>query len=196
MRALRRREGVAPRALEFAILTASRTGEVLGARWSEIKDGLWTIPAGRMKPGKPHVVPLSDRAQISCYSIPRESDWVFIGSRTGRPLERHAMRDTLKAMGVATPCTASVLASEIGRPSSTAYPREVCEMALAHAIPNKVEKAYRRGDLLEKRARLMADWARYCDTPALGRRCRAAAERGPCLDRERTSIFWRWKSTE
>jgi integrase len=166
---LRNREGVAPRALEFAILTACRTNEVLGARWSEIQSGSWSIPSDRMKAGKPHVVPLCDTAQALLNNLPRErSDWIFIGARTGRPLERHAMRDTLKAMGVAATVHGFRSSFADWAAEQTSYPREVCEMALAHSIPNKVEAAYRRGDLLEKRARLMDDWARYCDIPAAG----------------------------
>jgi integrase len=168
MQTLRRREGVAPRALEFTILTACRTKEVLGARWSEVKDGLWTIPSERMKAGRAHIVPLSDRVHDLLDDLPRESDWVFIGSRTGRPLERHAMRDTLKAMGVAATVHGFRSSFRDWAAEQTAYPREVCEMALAHSIPNKVEASYRRGDLLEKRARLMADWSHYCAMPAAG----------------------------
>ena len=118
-----------------------------------------------MKAGKAHVVPLCVRIHDLLDDLPRESDQVFIGSRTGRPLERHAMRDTLKAMGVAATVHGFRSSFRDWAAEQTAYPREVCEMALAHAIPGKVEKAYRRGDLLEKRARLMADWARYCTLP-------------------------------
>ena len=169
MEALRRREGVAPRALEFTILTACRTNEVLGARWAEVQDGLWTIPPTRMKAGKAHIVPLCDRVHDLLDELPRESDWVFIGSRTSRSFERHAMRDTLKAMGVAATVHGFRSSFRDWASEQTAYPREVCEMALAHAIPGKVEKAYRRGDLLEKRARLMADWSRFCASPVAER---------------------------
>jgi integrase len=167
---LRRREGEAPRALEFTILTACRTNEVLRVRWPEIKDGLWTIPAERMKAGKEHVVPLCDTVQDLLDNLPQEnSDCVFIGSRTGRPLERHAMRDTLKAMGVAATVHGFRSSFRDWAAEQTAYPREVCEMALAHSIPNKVEAAYRRGDLLEKRRRLMQDWAAFCASPVAER---------------------------
>ena len=165
IRQLRSREGVAPRALEFAILTACRTNEVLGARWSEIQDGSWSIPSSRMKAGKPHVVPLCDTAQALLDDLPQErSDWVFIGTRTGRPLERHAMRDTLKAIGVAATVHGFRSSFADWAAEQTSYPREVCEMALAHSIPNKVEAAYRRGDLLEKRRRLMEEWSSYCSS--------------------------------
>jgi integrase len=100
---LRKREGVAPKALEFAILTATRTGEVLGAVWSEIDidAGVWTIPGARTKTGNPHRVPLSRRAVEILEALPREGELVFIGARAGRPLNRHTMRETLEAMGVA-----------------------------------------------------------------------------------------------
>ena len=170
MQALRRRAGVASRALEFTILTACRTNEVLGARWSEISGGLWTVPPERMKAGKAHVVPLCVASQDILDNLPQEtSEWVFVGARPGRPLERHAMRDTLKAMGVAATVHGFRSTFRDWASEQTAYPREVCEMALAHAIPGKAEKAYRRGGLLEKRARLMADWSRYCASPVAKR---------------------------
>jgi integrase len=162
MHRLRDREGVAPRALEFTILSSCRTSEVLGAEWTEIKDGLWTIPAQRMKTDKSHVVPLCDRVHELLDGLPRESQWIFVGARPGRPLERHAMLDTLKAMGVAATVHGFRSSFRDWAAEQTAYPREVCEMALAHSIPNKVEASYRRGDLLEKRRRLMEEWARYC----------------------------------
>jgi integrase len=167
---LRSREGVAPRALEFGILTACRTNEVLGALWSEINGGLWTIPAERMKAGKAHVVPLCNTVQNLLDKLPREtSDWLFIGARTGRPLERHAMRDTLTAMGVAATVHGFRSTFRDWASECTGYPPDVCKMALAHSIPDKVEAAYRRGDLLEKRRRLMEDWAAFCAAPVAER---------------------------
>ena len=97
---LRSREGVAPRALEFAILTACRTGEALGATWSEIHGETWTIPAPRTKTNAAHRIPLSQRATQILAALPREGDFVFIGARTGRPLNRHAMHELLKLMGL------------------------------------------------------------------------------------------------
>src|SRR5262245_41088692 len=170
MSRLRARNTPAARAFEFAILTAARSSEARGARWDEIEGDVWAIPAKRMKEGKAHTVPLSPRAVEIIKAMPRNSDYVFTsidGRRAGRQIGRDAFKDTLKAMAVdATPhgfrSTFSDWAAD-----NTAYPQEVREQALAHAIPNKVEAAYRRGALLEKRRRLMAEWARFCaSTPA------------------------------
>jgi integrase len=164
---LRQQEGIAARALEFAILTAARTGEVIGARWDEINLGeqLWTIPAERMKAGKEHRVPLSpaalaiikQMAAISC------SAFVFPGGREGRPLSNMAFlmllrrlgRDDLTAHGFRS--TFRDWAAE-----RTNFPAEVAEMALAHAVSDKVEAAYRRGDLFQKRRQLAEAWAKFC----------------------------------
>jgi integrase len=163
LRALSEREGVAPRALEFAVLTAVRTGEALGATWQEIDTAgaTWTVPASRTKAGKPHRVPLSRRAVEILEALPREGEFVFIG-RAGRPLNRHAMLEVLKTMGVS--CTVHGFRSTFRDWASerTGYEGAVCEAALGHAIPDLVERAYRRGDLFDKRARLMRDWATFC----------------------------------
>jgi integrase len=170
MRHLRTRNTPAARALEFAILTAARSAEALGARWDEIDGDTWAIPAERMKEGRAHTIPLSSRAVEIINAMPRNSDWVFTsidGRRAGRQIGRDAFKDTLRAMGVidATPhgfrSTFADWAAD-----NTAYPQEVREQALAHAIPNRVEAAYRRGALLEKRRRLMEAWADYCAKPA------------------------------
>jgi len=160
--ALHSREGVAPRALEFAILTACRTGEALGATWPEIDGETWTIPAPRTKTSTAHRVPLSGRAIEILASLPREGDFVFIGARLGRPLNRHAMHELLKLMGL--PFTVHGFRSSFRdwAAECTGYEAAVCEAALAHAIPGAVDRAYRRGDLFEKRRRLMADWAAFC----------------------------------
>ena len=167
---MRAQEGTAARALEFTILTAARTQEVIGARPQEIdaEKGLWTIPAGRMKAGKEHRVPLSPQA-LRLLKSQASSAFVFCGMKEGAPLSNMAMlellrrmeRDDLTVHGFRS--TFRDWAAEC-----TAYPGEVCEMALAHAISDKAEAAYRRGDLFEKRRRLMADWAKYCDTPKGG----------------------------
>jgi integrase len=169
MAALRQREGTAARALEFAILTAARTGEVIGARWDEINldTKTWTVPEGRMKAGKEHRVPLSDRAIELLQSLPREdgNEAVFIGpQRAG--LSNMAMTSVLRRMnrGDVTvhgfrSCFRDWCAER------TNYPSEVAEMALAHTVSDKVEAAYRRGDLLTKRHRLAADWAKFCNSP-------------------------------
>jgi integrase len=170
---LRTREGISARALEFTILTAARTGEVIGARWDEIdlKQRVWVVPAHRIKGGREHRVPLSDAAIALLDALPRErgNEFVFIGRQAGEGLGHVAFGGVLKRMGRTdiTPhgfrSTFRDWASE-----STAYPDVVVEMALAHAVGSQVQRAYRRGDLFEKRRKLMADWARYCSTkPAL-----------------------------
>ncbi|QND60324.1 tyrosine-type recombinase/integrase [Mesorhizobium huakuii] len=166
---LRPMEGVSPKALEFAILTATRTGEVVGARWSEIdtENALWTIPGDRMKAGKEHRVPLSDRALEILESLPREkgNDSVFIGEKGGKPLSNMALLMTLRRMERAD-LTAHGFRSTFRdwAAEQTAYPNELLEMALAHTVSDKTEAAYRRGDMMEKRRRLMADWAAFCST--------------------------------
>jgi integrase len=169
---LRGMEGQSPRALEFLILTLTRTGETVGARWPEInmQEKMWTIPGERMKGGREHRVPLCDRAIQILNELPREGDFVFIGGKIGTHLSDMALLMTLRRMGRADitvhgfRSTFSDWAAE-----TTAYPQDLREMALAHAIDNKVEAAYRRGDQLEKRRRLMDDWAGYCASPSRGR---------------------------
>jgi integrase len=166
---LRARNTPAARALEFAILTAARSAEALGARWDEINGDTWSIPAERMKEGKAHTVPLSPRAIEIINARPRNSDWVFTsidGRRAGKQIGRDAFKDTLRAMGIEA--TAHGFRSTFAdwAADNTGYPQEVREQALAHAIPNKVEAAYRRGALLEKRRRLMEQWALFCGKPA------------------------------
>jgi integrase len=171
LRHLAEHEAVAARALEFAILTAARTGEVIGARWREIdlKGKVWTIQAGRMKAGREHRVPLSDRAiailgAMKPVSTAADIDQqiVFGGGKPGRPLSnmaflmllRRMKRDDLTVHGFRSSfrdwCA-----------ERTNFPSEVAEMALAHAVGDKVEAAYRRGDLFEKRRRLMGAWAEF-----------------------------------
>jgi integrase len=164
--ALRERPATAARALEFAILTAARTGEVLGARWSEIdlRAKVWTVPASRMKSGREHRVPLSDAAIAVLQEMHglRENDHVFPGDRREAlsdmallMLLRRMNRSDLTAHGFRS--TFRDWAAEC-----TNFPNEVVEMALAHAVSDKVEAAYRRGDLFEKRRKVMDAWASYC----------------------------------
>lgn len=167
MAELRQREGVAARALEFAILTAARTGEVIGARWDEIdvEKRVWTVPAERMKARKQQKVPLSDRALEILSDLPRERDnpYVFVSTtKRGAPLSNMAMATVLRRMG-RTDITVHGFRSTFRdwAAERTSYPNHVVEQALAHTIGNRVEAAYRRGDLFQKRARLMADWARF-----------------------------------
>jgi integrase len=164
---LRSQEGIAARALEFLILTATRTGEVIGARWDEVDLGekIWVVPAARMKAGREHRVPLSGSAVAILEEMKkiRESDFVFPGGKRGKPLSNMAMLAVLKRIG------RSDLTNHGFRSSfrdwageRTNFPREVAEMALAHTVGDKVEAAYRRGDLFQKRRQMMDGWARLC----------------------------------
>jgi integrase len=163
---LRKQEGVAARALEFAILTIGRTGEVVGARWSEIdfKGRLWVIPRERMKAGKEHRVPLSRAALAVLEGMQaiRESDFVFPGGRARRPLSNMAFLMLLRRMGRGD-LTAHGFRSTFSDWCSerTNFPAEVRVMALAHTVSDKVEAAYRRGDLFEKRRQLAEAWAKF-----------------------------------
>ncbi|MGP1676196.1 MAG: tyrosine-type recombinase/integrase [Burkholderiales bacterium] len=167
---LRTQQGIAARALEFLILTATRTGEAIGARRSEIDldAAMWTIPAERMKAEKEHRVPLSPRTVAIIRELEKthQGEFVFPGGKQGRPLSNWAMLQVLRRMesGDITihgfRSTFRDWASE-----RTSYPPQVCEMALAHSVGDQVEAAYRRGDLFEKRRRLMLDWAKHCETP-------------------------------
>lgn len=167
MESLRATEGVAARALEFLILTAARTGEVIGAKWAEIDETnrVWTVPPERMKAKKEHRVPLSEQAWTIIQDMKRRAagDYVFPSRVQNKPLSNMAMLAVLKRME-RTDLTAHGFRSTFRDWASeaTPYPHQVQEMALAHTIENKVEAAYRRGDLFEKRTRMMADWAAYC----------------------------------
>lgn len=167
MAALKTQQGAAARALMFTILTAARSGEVRGATWDEIdlKAKLWVIPAQRMKMGKEHRIPLSEPALKLLKSLPAESTYVFPGP-SGNGLSETSLLAVLKRMK-RKDITAHGFRSTFRDwcAESTNFPREVCEHALAHSLPDKVEAAYRRGDLLEKRVQLMEAWARYCETP-------------------------------
>jgi len=169
---LRARNSVPARALEFTVLTAARTGAAIGAKWDEIdfREKIWTVPRTRAgtkmtKKKQDHRVPLSDRTIAILKSLPREGDYIFPGGKEKKPLREAAMDQLLKGMGYG-----SERATVHGFRSSfrdwvaeaTAFPHHVAEMALAHTIGDKVEAAYRRGDLFKKRQQLMAAWARYC----------------------------------
>jgi integrase len=173
MAELRDQEGVAARALEFAILTAARTGEVIGAKWPEINldDRLWTIPAERMKAGKEHRVPLGERAVELLEQMQkiREGEFVFPGGKARRPLSNMAFLMLLRRMGRGD-LTVHGFRSTFSDwvTEKTNFSSEVREMALAHTVGDKVEAAYRRGDLLQKRRDLAAAWARYCCEPPGG----------------------------
>jgi len=168
MAALRGRDAVAARALEFTILTAARTGEVIGATWAEVDldDAVWIVPASRMKAGREHRVPLSEPALAILRTMAerRPGESLFPSAR-GNPLSNMAMTMLLRRMERGD-LTAHGFRSSFRdwAAERTAYASEVVEMALAHTVGNKVEAAYRRGDLFEKRRRLMDDWATFCAT--------------------------------
>jgi integrase len=168
MVALRGDSSVAARALEFLILTASRLGEVLGATWAEINlaDSVWTIPAGRMKAKKEHRVPLSAPvvASLRVMHRIRRGDSVFPGAREGKSLSEVSVGRLIQRMGYSQTIHGFRSTFRDWAAERTNFPRAVAEMALAHAIPSAVEAAYRRGDLLEKRRRLMDAWAQFCST--------------------------------
>ncbi|EAM8613886.1 site-specific integrase [Salmonella enterica] len=166
MKELRERSGVSPRALEFAILTAARSGEIRGAEWSEIdlEGKTWTIPASRMKAAKEHRVPLSESAVALLKALPRFKDnkFVFPATRKGQ-LSDTALLAVLKRMGY-TELTQHGFRSTFRdwAGETTNYPREVIEHALAHQLADKAEAAYQRGTLWPKRVALMDDWSKYC----------------------------------
>jgi len=164
---LRTREGLAARALEFAILCASRSGEVRGAVWSEIEltEALWTIPAQRMKAGIEHRVPLSTAAVKLLETLPRSetSNLVFPGP-SNRPLSDMALTAVMRRMKAdAVPHGfRSTFRDWVG--DCTDHPRDVAEFALAHKLADEVEASYRRSDALDKRRPMMEDWANFCDS--------------------------------
>jgi len=165
---LRERSGIVERALEFLILTASRSGEVLGARWVEIglAERVWTVPAERMKSRREHRVPLCDRALaiLNEMKLYRRNGFVFPSERREN-LGESPMRELLKRLGYKATIHGMRSTFRDWAGEQTNFAREVCEAALAHAIGNKVEQAYRRGDALEKRRRLMEAWADFCSRP-------------------------------
>ena len=152
-------------ALEFVILTACRTSEVLGARWTEVDldTATWTIPGARMKRGKEHRVPLAPRC-IEILSAAKEfgGEYVFPGRKPDVPLSNMAFLMVLRRMGVEATVHGFRSSFRDWTSEETNTPREVAEQALSHAIGNAVEAAYRRGDLLEKREKLMQGWAAFC----------------------------------
>jgi integrase len=173
--ALRARDGVSARAVEFAILTACRSGEVRGARRSEIDidKKIWTIPAERMKAGREHEVPLSDAALALLKSIPESGDILFAGTK-GQPLSDMSLTAVIRRMNgddrpIWTDANGDGITIHGFRSSfrmwaaeTTSYPREVAEHALAHQLPDAVERAYQRGSQFAKRAALMTEWSNYC----------------------------------
>ena len=172
MARLSKEAAVAARALEVCILTAARSGEILGARWSEfdLTQKVWTIPATRMKASREHRVPLSNRAVsiLEALAQIRTCDFVFPSPRGNRPLSHVAMAKVLARLqvaGVTVHGFRSAFRDWAG--NETSVPREVAEAALAHVIGDKAEQAYRRSDALEKRSKLMTAWAKYCGSPKI-----------------------------
>ncbi len=177
MSALRVREGVSARAVEFVILTACRSGEVRGARWAEFDTAgkVWTIPAERMKAKREHQIPLSDAALTLLESMPKDSDVVFAGTK-GQPLSDMSLTAVIRRMngddksvwmdtnGKRVTVHGFRSSFRMWAAETTNYPREVAEHALAHQLPDAVERAYQRGSQFTKRAALMAEWAVYCAT--------------------------------
>jgi integrase len=167
MAALRDLEGISPRALEFTILTATRSGEVRGARWSEIdfETGIWTIPAERMKARVVHRVPLSAQATAILKELAkaRAGEFVFPGTRAASSLSVMALDMVLRRMKAEVTVHGFRSTFRDWAAEETNFSRDVCEMALAHTVSDKVEAAYRRGDLFDKRRKLMEAWAQYCE---------------------------------
>ncbi len=171
---LKQQKGIGARALEFTIYTAGRSGETLGARWSEMDtdNALWTIPASRMKAKKEHAVPLSGPAiaalkQMAAWRPTTDPDeFVFPGARHGHPLSNMSMTEVMRRMQARAVPHGFRSSFRDFAAESTSHPHEVAEAALAHVVKTAVEAAYRRGDLLEKRRGLMNDWAEFCDRPA------------------------------
>jgi integrase len=170
---LREEDGVGARALEFTILTAARTGEAIGARWQEIdlQAAVWTVPGERMKAGREHRVPLSDAAQRALKAVAelrddRAGSWVFPRGKAARPLSNMGMNMVLRHMERADLTVHGFRSTFRDWAAETGQPADIAEAALAHTLGDKVQAAYQRGDLLERRRRLMAAWAELCAKPA------------------------------
>jgi integrase len=166
---LRQRKSTSASALEFAVLTAARTGEVISALWNEIdlkKTKTWTIPANRMKAKAEHRVPLTPRAVEILEGLERKGKYVFGTAVTGKPLSNMALLELLRGMRAGFTVHGFRSAFRDWAAERTNYANHVVEKALAHAVPDKVEAAYRRGALFEKRRRLMAEWERYLSRPS------------------------------
>ena len=168
---LRARDAVAGMALEFTILTAARSGEVLGARWREfdLVAKVWAVPGSRMKAGREHRVPLSGRALAILEKLraARAGEFVFPGQRPGRPLSGMSLEMLLRRMKVEDATVHGFRSSfRDWCGEETSFPREIAEAALAHVAGDATERAYRRGDALDKRRQLMEAWAAFCEFDA------------------------------
>ena len=166
---LRQQDGVAARALEFLILTAARTGEVLGAQWSEIDfdSKTWIVPAQRMKGHREHRVPLSPAALDLLRKLSRESGLVFVGRYPGTRLSKMSLPWVMEALGKTGETTVHGFRSSFRdwAGETTAFAHDICEAALAHSRGDATVQAYARGDLFDKRRKLMEAWAKYCMSP-------------------------------
>jgi integrase len=169
---------VSARALEFCILTAARSTEAIKAHWREIDLGaaVWEIPAERMKRERSHRVPLVGRAleMLKAFRVEERTGWVFlgVGKREGKPMSEATLEKMLALMGDWHDKAGESITVHGFRSSfkdwaaeCTAFPREVSEVALSHAVGDETYEAYQRGDLFEKRRRLMDAWAKYCRAP-------------------------------
>jgi integrase len=176
MMTLAKEKGVSALALRYAILTVGRTGEVIGARWSEIDipAAVWTVPAGRMKAGREHRVPLSEPALATLREASRlrekshQDGFVFPGGKAGKGLSDTAMSRVLLRLGRSDVTVHGFRSSFRDWAGETGKPDDLAEAALAHIRDDKTQTAYQRGDLLERRQRLMADWAAFCARPTGG----------------------------
>ena len=168
---LRRLDSVAARALELLILTAARTKEIIGAQWSEIDfdSKTWIVPAQRMKGGREHRVPLSLAAIDLLHKLPQQAGnpHLFIGQRAGAGLTQMPLRDIMRRLGQSDVVTIHGFRSSFSNwcHEQTGHSSHTIEISLAHNVGTEVERAYRRTDMIAKRARLMSDWARYCLSP-------------------------------
>ncbi|MBW6494573.1 MAG: integrase arm-type DNA-binding domain-containing protein [Burkholderiaceae bacterium] len=169
---LRQHEGVSVLCLEFVILTACRSGEALKAKWSEIDEekGVWIIPAERMKARREHRVPLSDAALAVLGAARKicQGEYIFPGVRTGKPMSDMSLSMLVRRIQSGITVHGFRSSFRDWAAEATHYPGEMAEMALAHVVGNKVEAAYRRGDMFEKRRQLMADWAAWCEPKKSG----------------------------
>jgi integrase len=165
---LRQRAGSAARALEFLILTAARSGEVLNAVWAEVDfdSGMWVIPASRMKMHREHRVPLSPAASALLHSLPREdgNPFIFVGGQPGRGLGPMTISRLLASMGRSETVHGFRSSFSDWAHEETAHANHTIELSLAHKVGSEVEQAYRRKDMVAKRTKLMADWAKFCTT--------------------------------
>lgn len=180
VRRLRGTAGIAARALEFTILTAARSGETLGAQWAEVdwKARVWTVPAARMKAGREHRVPLSGRAMALLEEMKAldlaDNPFLFPGQRTGKGLSVMALEMVMRRAKLTDTPHGFRSAFRDWAGEETPFPREVAEAALAHLVGDEVERAYRRGDALEKRRLLMEAWAEHCQAPGCDERTKAS----------------------